>query len=283
MKWYSKYLEVYGKTADRIDPAVFEDIREHMAKLQSDDPIATVAVRAYNEEPRLTACLWSLSRLRTTYPIRIIGVDNVSTDRSAEIFEKCGVPCYTETEHSCGASWDCALRNVRGKYHINIDGDSIYPPLYAQEMIKHLEKEGVVAVDSFWSYFPDENHSAFSLFFYELIRDVYLWLLHFNRPELAVRGIAFAYDAGLGRKVGIRKDIKRGEDGSLTLGLKQYGKVRFLCGRKARPVTGYGTLGQDKSVTQLLATRFRQRIKTIPQLFTRQEKYQDRDENLVKK
>lgn len=282
MKWYSKYLETYGKTVDQIDPAILEDIKNNITKLQSDEPIATIAVRAYNEEPRLVSCLWSLSRQETTYPIRIIGVDNSSSDNSALVFEKCGIPYYTETEHSCGASWDCALRNVRGKYHLNIDGDSMYPPKYAQKMINALEKPGVVAVDSFWTYFPDEKHSAFSLRLYEMIRNCYLWLLHFNRPELTVRGIAFAYNAELGRKVGIRKDIKRGEDGSLTLGLKEYGKICFIYSRLAQPVTGYGTLGQDKSIGQLLIDRFKYRIKTIPQLFTRQKQYKDSEDNLIK-
>ena len=78
--WYEKYLSIYGKSLDEIPDSVLDEIKENLSKKQSDNPIASVVVIAYNEEKRLPACLWSLSELQTKYPIEILGVNNNSKD-----------------------------------------------------------------------------------------------------------------------------------------------------------------------------------------------------------
>ena len=166
-KWYSKYLQVYEKPFSEASPFIVEEVRQNIAKLQSNNPIVTVSLIGYNEEKHLLACLWSLSEMQCKYPVEIIGVDNESKDRTAEIFQACGVPYHTETQHSCGFARLCGLNNARGKYHINIDSDTMYPPKYVEMMVDALERPGVVGVSSLWSYIPDENHSPFGLKIYE--------------------------------------------------------------------------------------------------------------------
>src|SRR5574344_1300893 len=101
-KWYSQYLQVYERPFAEVAPEITGAIAAGIRRLQSDSPLVTVSVIAYNEERHLTACLWSLSETISKYPIEIIGVDNDSKDRTAEIFKACGVPCFSETQHSCG-------------------------------------------------------------------------------------------------------------------------------------------------------------------------------------
>lgn len=212
MKWYSKYLPVYEKPFAEVPAETVAEVRAKLAERQSDRPLATVSVIACNEEKRLTACLWSLAEQRCRYPMEIIATDNLSKDRTAEIFETLGLPWQRETTPGCGHARLCGLNRARGKYHINIDADTIYPPRYVETMVDALERRGVVAASSLWSYIPDAAHSAAGLWFYELARDTHLWLQSFQRPELSVRGLVFAYDTELARKVGIRTDIIRGED-----------------------------------------------------------------------
>ena len=150
-------------------------------------------------------------------------------------------------------------------------------------MVRALEKPGVVAVSSLWSYVPDKEHSTIGLFFYELLRDVYLFLQSFKRPELSVRGLVFAYHTDLARKVGIRVDIKRGEDGSLALGLKEYGKICFVRTRKARAVTGYGTVSADGSLLKSFTKRLIKACRGLGGIFTKKEKYEDQDSNIIKR
>lgn len=281
MAWYDKYLSIYGKTADEIPDNICEEIKENLSTRQSNQPLISVAVIAYNEERRLAACLWSLSELQTQYPIEILGVNNNSKDRTEEVYQRLGLPYYNELQQSPGFARQCGLNHAKGKYHFCIDADTFYPPLYVDLMMTKLLKPDVACVSSFWSFYPDEKHSAFGLTMFELIRDSFLFIQHFKRPELCVRGMVFAFNADYARQVKIRTDIRRGEDGSLALSLKQYGKIAFLYNRKARPVTGYGTLNEE-SLWQSFLYRVKVQLKGITRIFYTKDHYEDSEDNLVK-
>lgn len=281
VKWYEKYLQVYGCRYDALAFAKrVEEIRIRLQKLQSGIPLVTVSVIAYNEERHLLACLWALSEMVTRYPVEIIGVDNDSTDRTAEIFRDVGIPFYTEHRHSCGYARLCGLSHARGKYHVNIDADTLYPSHYVDRVICALESSPqAVGLCATWGYFPDENHSPWGLWLYESFRNLYLRLQSWQRPELSVRGLVFTYRTELARRVGIRTDIKRGEDGMLAWGLRSYGKIIFLRTSSVRAVTGYGTMGMS------LGKRFWQRVAQVlcklHELFIPAKEYKDRDYNLI--
>lgn len=279
--WYDKYLSIYGKSPDEISEQILSEIKDNLAKKQSDDPLISVVVIAYNEECRLAACLWSLSEQQTNYPIEIIGVNNNSKDRTEKVYQLLGLPYYNETKQSPGFARQCGLDHSKGKYHFCIDADTFYPSRYIELMMNKLTKPNVSCVSSFWSFFPDENHSRWGLFFFELIRDIFLYAQHFKRPELCVRGMVFAFNADFARQVRIRTDIRRGEDGSLALSLKSYGKIAFLYHFQARPVTGYGTIG-SQSLWQSFVQHVKIQSKGISRIFYKKEHYEDSDDNLVK-
>ena len=281
MAWYDKYLSIYGKTVDEIPDNIYEEINKKLALKQSEQPLISVVVIAYNEERRLAACLWSLSELKTQYPLEILGVNNNSKDRTEEVYQRLGLPYYNELQQSPGFARQCGLNHAKGKYHFCIDADTFYPPLYVDLMMTKLLKPDVACVSSFWSFYPDEKHSAFGLAIFELIRDSFLFIQHFKRPELCVRGMVFAFNADYARQVKIRTDIRRGEDGSLALSLKQFGKIAFLYNRKARPVTGYGTLNEE-SLWQSFLYRVKVQLKGITRIFYTKDHYEDSDDNLVK-
>ena len=281
MAWYDKYLSIYGKTVDEIPDNIYEEINKNLSLKQSGQPLISVVIIAYNEERRLAACLWSLSELQTHYPIEILGVNNNSKDRTEEVYQRLGLPYYNELQQSPGFARQCGLNHAKGKYHFCIDADTFYPPLYVDLMMTKLLKPDVACVSSFWSFYPDEKHSAFGLAIFELIRDSFLFIQHFKRPELCVRGMVFAFNADYARQVKIRTDIRRGEDGSLALSLKKFGKIAFLYNRKARPVTGYGTLNEE-SLWQSFLYRVKVQLKGISRIFYTKDHYEDSDDNLVK-
>ena len=279
--WYEKYLSIYGKSLDEIPDSVLDEIKENISKKQSDNPIASVVVIAYNEEKRLPACLWSLSELQTKYPIEILGVNNNSKDKTEEVYRRLALPYYNEVRQSPGYARQCGLDHSKGKYHFCIDADTFYPCKYVDLMMTKLIRLEVSCVSSFWSFFPDENHSPIGLSLFELIRDMFLYVQHFKRPELCVRGMVFAFKADYARKVKIRTDIRRGEDGSLALSLKPYGKIAFLYNRKARPVTGYGTIG-SQSLWQSFVQHVKIQGKGLSRIFFKKDHYEDQEDNLVK-
>ena len=278
--WYDKYLSIYGRSFEEIPDNVFDEIKGKLTAQQSQEPLISIVVIAYNEERRLAACLWSLSELQTKYPIEILGVNNNSTDRTEEVYQRLGLPYFNETQQSPGFARQCGLEHAKGKFHFCIDADTFYPPRYVDLMMTKLGLPEVSSVSSFWSFFPDEQHSAIGLFFFELIRDTFLWVQHFKRPELCVRGMVFAFKTDLARQVKIRTDIRRGEDGSLALSLKPYGKIAFLYNRKARPITGYGTLNEG-NLLHSLWNRMRVQMKGISRIFYKTDHYEDTEENLM--
>jgi glycosyltransferase involved in cell wall biosynthesis len=172
--WYDKYLSVYGKPFNDVPQSVIDGTRERLSTLQSDEPLVSVVVIAYNEERRLSSCLWSLSELKSKYPLEIIGVNNNSSDRTEQVYQAFGIPYYNETKQSPGYARQCGLVHARGKYHFFIDADTVYPSCYVDLMMDKLSRPDVSCVGTFWSYFPDEQHSAMGLFFFELIRDTFL-------------------------------------------------------------------------------------------------------------
>ena len=281
MAWYEKYLSVYGKPFQEVPRQVVDEARERLAALQSSEPLVSVVMIAYNEARRLSACLWSLSELQTKYPIEILGVNNNSKDETEQVYQAFGIPYYNETKQSPGFARQCGLQHARGKYHFFIDADTLYPPQYVDLMMQKLTQPDVSCVGTLWSFYPDEQHSAFGLFCFETIRDTFLWIQHFKRPELCIRGMTFAFRADYARQVELRTDIRRGEDGSLALELKKFGRIAFLYNRKARPVTGYGTLNEG-SLLQSLWNRAKFQLRGIGRIFYKTDHYEDSEENLVK-
>ena len=280
-KWYDSYLSVYGKSFDDIPDKLLDQIKTQLAEKQSDNPMVSIVVIAYNEEKRLVACLWSLSELQTKYPIEILGVNNNSRDRTEEVYQRLGMPYFNEIKQSPGFARQCGLSHSKGKYYFCIDADTFYPPRYVDLMMTKLLRPNVSCVSSFWSFFPDEKHSVAGLFMFELVRDIFLFVQHFKRPELCVRGMVFAFNIEFARQVKIRTDIRRGEDGSLALSLKPFGKIAFLYHRQARPVTGYGTIG-SQSLWQSFVQHVRIQGKGLSRIFFKKDYYEDSEENLVK-
>ena len=281
MNWYDKYLTIYGKPFSEVPEQIIEETRQRLAALQSETPLASIVVIAYNEEKHLQACLWALSKINCKYPVEIIGVDNDSKDRTAEIFQRSGIPFYTEYQHSCGYARRCGLQHARGRFYFDVDSDTLYPPQYHELMLEQLLKPGVACVSATWSYFPDENHSRLGLKLFEQTRDLFLWLQHFKRPELSVRGLVFAYNADYGRKEPYRVDIIRGEDGSMALALKKYGKIVFVRDRRCRAITGYGTIGRQ-SLWQSFVGHAKIQLRGISRIFFSKDHYDDSPDNLVK-
>ena len=281
MAWYDKYLSIYGKPFSEVPQEVIDGTRERLARLQSSEPLASIVVIGYNEETHLQACLWAISEIRCKYPVEIIGVDNDSKDRTAEIYEKSGIPYFTEYQHSCGYARRCGLQHAKGKFYFDVDSDTLYPPMYYEVMLNYLLKPGVACASATYGFIPDENHSKLSLRMFEMARDLFLWVQHFKRPELSVRGLVFAYNADFGRKEPYRVDIIRGEDGSMAFNLKKYGKIVFVRDSRCRAITGYGTFGKE-SMWKSFVNHVKVQMKGITRIFHKAEHYKDSEDNLVK-
>ena len=280
MDWYEKYLSIYEKPFSEVPQEIINQTHDQLTALQSDNPMISIIIVAYNEEKHLPACLWSLSEIKCKYPVEFIGVDNESKDRTAEIYQKSGIPYYTEHQHTCGYARQCGLNQAKGKYSMCIDSDTIYPPYYFEIMVEELMKPGISAVAAMWSFYPNNNHSKLQLKMYEFCRDIFIRLQTINRPELSVRGLAFGYNTANAKKEGYRVELLRGEDGSMALAMKKYGKIKFVYDSRCRVITGYGSL-KEKSLISAMWNRFK--FYGISKLFYKTDHYNDAEDNFLNK
>lgn len=281
MKWYQKYLPAFEKNLTEIPRSVQEEISYKLQNFISDSPLVSVVIIAHNEERHLWGCLWSLADNLCDFPVEIIGIDNLSNDHTGEIFRQSGIRYFQESRKGPGHARQCGLEQAKGQYYICIDADTLYPPRYIQTLVRQLKRKGVAGVYALWSFLPGEQYSKRNLFIYETLRDIHLKIQSFRRPELCVRGMVFGFNTSYGRQIGFRTDIIRGEDGSLALGLKQYGKLKFVTSRNARAITSTSTLSNDGSLLQSLKVRMKKHLKSFTGYFTTKDKYQDEDTNLL--
>ena len=283
MKWYSKYLTVFEKPYEQIPPKVIEEVSVKLKNIQSNTPLASVIIISHNEEQRLLSCLWSLSESKCKYPVEILGVDNNSSDHTAQIYKAVGCPYYFEEKKSPGHARNRGLREAKGKYTVCIDSDTIYPPKYVEKMVDALEKPGVAAAFGLWSYVPDKEFPRFKMFFYELARDIHLFMLSFKSPERCVRGLVFAHVTDLAKKIGYKTNIIRGEDGSMAYKLKDYGKIAFVMKCSARPVTCTATLKADGSLSKAFVRRVVLALRGFRKyIFKTKGEVKDQPSNIVK-
>lgn len=282
-KWYKPYLVAFDKMWTEIPMNIKEEIREKVHSSFSEEPIVSVVLIAHNEEKRIGACLWSLCNNLLHFPTEIIVVDNMSTDGTVKVLEELGVTWFREEKKGPGFARACGLQHARGKYHLCIDSDTLYPPQYIDAHVRQLERPGVVCTYSLWSFLPDSKHSCWGLWGYEFLRDIYLNIQNINRPEKNVRGMVLAFHTELARKVGFNTNIIRGEDGMMALGLKKYGKLVFIKSRKARAITCSSTLDGKGSLWQNLIFRFKKGVQEFAGLFHVKEYYEDRQSNMIDK
>lgn len=283
MKWYAKYVDCYDKPYSNLDHNIIDEIKVKLKNLQNEDPLVSVILIAHNEERHLVSCIWSLVNNCCNSPMELIAVNNNSIDHTEEILQELDMIYYNEPKKGPGYARQCGLDHAGGKYSLCIDVDTMYPPHYIKTHLRQLLKPNVVCTYSLWSFIPDTSHSTVGLLVYEFLRDVFLSFQAIKRPELCVRGMAMGFNTEFARKIGFRTDIIRGEDGYLAFQLKQYGKIIFIYSRKARVLTGYGTLEKDGSFFRSFRLRLYKQSKHLFSLFTKKRNYRDEDSNLIQK
>lgn len=279
--WYNKYLQILDKSLDEQDNILLDKISTSVANFQDNDPIATIAIIAFNEEKRILPCIWSLCENVTSNPVEVICINNASSDRTEDLFKRIGVRYFNESRKSAGYARQKGLVEARGKYYFCIDADTLYPPLYIETMIKALQGKGVVAVSSQYNFIPEKGISRFTLTLYELIRDLNSYFLSIKRPELIVRGSVFAFKTEIAKEEGFRVNIKRGEDGAMASFLKNHGKIKLVRSKKARAYTSAAPLLKDGGIIRSLFTRIGFSLRIVSAYFTTKTKYEDQESNLI--
>ncbi len=250
-------------SVDDIPQDTFDRIKNGFAKQDSENPMVSIVVIAYNEEKTILKSLSSLSALTSKYSFEVIVSNNNSSDRTQEILDKCGVKSVFQPVQGVGSARDAGLQIARGKYHLCADADSIYPQNYIDEMISPLETGEAICTYGRVAFLPDGNKSKLALSVYEIFKDLAIGLRAIKRPELVAGGASLAFFTRMGKQIGWRTDVARGEDGQMVLAMKRFGKVKMVKSGDSRIWTTARTLDRDGSFLQLIGKRVRKEISRL--------------------
>jgi glycosyltransferase involved in cell wall biosynthesis len=214
-----------------------EGIRARFQQLLKGEPEVSVVMPAYNEEENILRTLSSLSRTITNRSVEFVVVNNNSRDRTESIVNATGVRCIRETKQGITPARNAGLAAARGKYIINADADTIYPPEWVELMVKPLDNEKNAMVYGRFSFIPIWGTPRLIYFFYEYIGDMLRYFNKFFREE-AVN--VYGFNSAFRKKQGVEVDgfdhpDHANEDGWLALKLrnKGFGKLCYVTNSKA--------------------------------------------------
>jgi glycosyltransferase involved in cell wall biosynthesis len=248
----------------------FIEIRSRLEKMQSESPVVSVVIAAYNEEVNVIRCLDSFSHMQSNYPFEVIVVDNNSSDKTAESIKKSGAKYIFQKNQGCGIARQLGMENAKGKYILTGDADTWYPPEWINELMRKLEKPNVACVYGRYSFISDEKTPRWKLTIYEAFSDLLVYVKAFKRPFLNAYGMTMGYVKEYALKVGYVDANVRGEDGRLAFDLMKYGKIKSVMTNKSRVWTGTRTISMDGTLSNAFKNRLSMSLANIHTLFTKQ-------------
>ena len=250
-----------------IPEKLFSDFKSKLHKIQSDDPLVTIALIAYNEEDRILATIASLAELKSNYPFEILIVNNNSTDNTQTFIDKCGLQSVIEEEQGYAHARQRGLDAARGKYILTGDCDTIYQPNWLNLMIKPLvKKQSITCTFSLPVLISDTKKCPLAMQLYQYAKLLWFHFRNISRPQLNCGGASMAYrKEEADRLNGYYLNVNRGEDGYLALHLGHFGKIKMVSSQKAAFYTSMRRTANDGSLARAFTIRF---LKNMGGIFT---------------
>jgi glycosyltransferase involved in cell wall biosynthesis len=238
--------------------------RQQYATLLKGQPEVTVVIPAYNEEANILNPLLSISANTTSRSVEIIVVNNNCTDNTEPLALAAGVTCIRETTKGVTAARTAGLHAARGKYILNADADSIYPPTWIDAMIPPLDDNTVALTYGMFAFLPGGSKPRFSYFVYEHMADMLRWYKR-NFKEEAMN--VYGCNSGFRKEQCLQVDAYQhppgtNEDGWLAVKLrnKGFGRLHKVYNNKALVWTVDRHLQNDGGLLKALVMRVKQVI-----------------------
>lgn len=158
-------------------------IRHSIMRLHAAVPEVSVIIPAFNEEGHILQTLSSLSATNTGRSVEIIVVDNNSTDATSALAALSGATCITAPVQGIAIARNAGLYIAKGKYILNADADTIYPPGWIDLMVKPLQNIHNAMVYGRFAFIPARGASRLFYFGYEYLADISRWINRMFREE----------------------------------------------------------------------------------------------------
>ncbi len=271
-QWIKEFEYPYA-SSDQIPAHVFNEINEGLDKIQSESPLVSIVISAWNEEVNILKTVGSLSKTRTDIPFEIIVVNNNSTDNTQETLNKLHIKNCFQPIQGWGPGRQMGMEHASGKYILLGDSDCIYPDCWVSKMAQGLQRNGVVSVYGRYSFISEKGFARWKLSILETFKDLIAEIRHIKRPFLNSYGMSMGFVKEYGLKEGFYMNKTHGEDGRMCYDLMKYGKVKQIRSNKNRVWTGVRTLKKGGSFGHVLRVRIVKEIRRFSIYFTTKMKY----------
>lgn len=254
--WVNEIIVKYD--SGKVTPAALDELKAGLEKFRCSAPEVSVVIPAYNEEKNILRTLASFARMKPAYKTELIVVNNNSKDRTKQLVESLGVTVVDEPRQSISHTRQTGLEQAKGKYLLNADGDSIYPPGWIDSYVEALKDEKVTCAYGTYSFFPSAGTARIVLALYEAATRLLLILRRKKMDFFNVYGFNFAFRREDGLKAGgFNTSRQRWSDGWMAMLLAQFGKIVNLRTENTRVWTSDRRLVIDGGILNAVKKRFK--------------------------
>lgn len=238
-------------------------------------PQISYIIPARNEEKYLADCIASIRSQNIGVAYEIIVVDNMSSDKTAEIATSTGARVVQEQTVGLAHVRMCGIREAKGEILVFVDADTRLPSGWTVSVLKDFSVDSKrVAVSCGFSFYDAKLFQNIAVFFLmEAVPLLNVVLKLFNKPNV-IYGSAFAVkkDALL-RAGGVNMEFPfYAEDIALSHKITTQGKVFYDSSLKVQTsARRYHRLGMLKTyyyysyTSLLLELGFYERAKKLSQ------------------
>ena len=196
-------------------------IKKALQGFSSSAPDISIIIPAYNEDENILKTLSSLSAAVTKKTFEVIVVNNNSTDRTGHLASLAGAVCIQETTQGITAARNAGLKIARGRFILNADADTIYPPEWIDLMTAPLYDEQITLTYGRFAFIPTQGTWRLVYFGYETMTGLSRWMNRMGEEAVNVYG----FNSGFRKEEGIAVDGYNhppgsNEDGWLALKLR---------------------------------------------------------------
>lgn len=255
--WVKQHLFIVD-SIDAVPQETIDRIKSGLTKFRTENPEVSIVIPAYNEEKNLLQTLSSFSKMETSYRTELLVINNNSTDKTQQILDRCGVKSVFEPRQGISFTRQTGLESAKGKFMLNADADSIYPPGWINAYVAALQDPAVSCVHGRHSFIPSEGVSRFGLAIHEILAESVFKFRNRRRGYLNVLGFNFAFRKEDALKVGgFNTTRQKWQDGWMAMMLMQHGKIKLVPGKDARVWTSDRRLMHDGGLAKAFMNRFK--------------------------
>lgn len=257
-KWVLGILDI-PRDFDKLSENFILLLKKDLSKFTTENPEVSIVMPVYNEEENIIHTLYSLSKLNLDYSTELIIVNNNSTDNTQLILDKLEVKSFFLAKQGISYTRQLGLEMAKGKYHLCVDGDSLYHEQWLNEYVNILKDESVSVVYGPHSFIPSSaNDKRLYLALYEIISGKFFKLRSRNKEYLNVLGFNFGFRTNDGKKVGGFNTLRpRWSDGWMAMTLQKLGKIKFIENHHTRVWTSSRRLKDDGNLFKAFIKRIK--------------------------